>query len=200
MLKKSSFAVLVIAALIQPAFGGANTLLGPSSEFRRRTVQLAANARSRTRRAHCRGCGSRRAQASVICPPAPPARQSGRDRTICKNWRVRRRAFLASVAPAGVIARAGIHFLTGAKQVRRSSGRSTIAADLAVALAAGDVGCGLSALGKSGVRTSLSGFFGHATGAPAGVAIIADPRHAVSALTPSIVMDGEAEVASSTEA
>lgn len=74
---------------------------------------------------------------------------------------------------AGIMPRSSIHFLTGPEK----SGRTSIAADIAVAIAAGDVGCGLSAPDKSGVRTSLAGVFGHATGAPAGVAIITEERN-----------------------
>lgn len=83
-----------------------------------------------------------------------------------------------SIAPqlAGALPRQGVHFLIGDE----GSGRSPIAADLAVAIAAGDVGCGLSQPDSGGARRSLAGFFGHAAGAPANVAIIADTRHAAS--------------------
>lgn len=77
---------------------------------------------------------------------------------------------------AGILPRNGIHFLIGAEK----SGKSSVAADIAVAVAAGDVGCGLSAPDSGGARASLAGFFGHAVGAPAGVAIITDPKHAES--------------------
>lgn len=77
---------------------------------------------------------------------------------------------------AGVLPRTGVHFLIGDEK----SGKSSIAADLAVAIVAGDVGCGLGAPNSGGARRSLAGFFGHAAGAPSGVAIIADTRHAAS--------------------
>lgn len=73
-------------------------------------------------------------------------------------------------ASPGVLPRSGIHFLIGPEK----SGKSSIAADLAITLAAGDAGCGLIAPDKSGVRISLSGFFGKPTGASVGVAIVAE--------------------------
>ncbi len=67
---------------------------------------------------------------------------------------------------AGVLPRSGVHYLSGAHR----SGKTTILADLVVALAAGDLGCGLG-LDSSGTRQSLSGWFGNAVGSPSRIAV-----------------------------
>jgi hypothetical protein len=48
-----------------------------------------------------------------------------------------------------------------------------LATDLAVALAAGPLGCSLGVPDAEGVRASLAGFFGQPVGEPSGVAIVA---------------------------
>lgn len=62
----------------------------------------------------------------------------------------------------------GFHCITGPYDAANMA----IAAELAVAVAAGDVGGGLSERDKDGMRATLGGFFGKPTGAPGGVAIL----------------------------
>lgn len=79
-------------------------------------------------------------------------------------------ALLASIMPAQ-----GVHVLAG----HDAATDAALAADLAVALAAGDVGCGLGLPDANGVRATLSGFFGQRCGEPVGVAILASNRTAM---------------------
>ncbi len=78
-----------------------------------------------------------------------------------RDWRLHghhaKTALLADVLP-----RQGTHYLTGREDI-------PLIADLAVSIASDSATCGLSAPDKSGARASLSGFFGHATGAAEGV-------------------------------
>lgn len=67
---------------------------------------------------------------------------------------------------AGTLPRHGISYITGA----HTPGKTAIIADLVVALAAGDLGCGLG-LDSSGTRQSLSGWFGNAVGSPSRIAV-----------------------------
>jgi hypothetical protein len=69
-----------------------------------------------------------------------------------------------------------------------------VAAHLAVSVSAGDVGCGLSAPDKDGVRHALGGFFGKLTGAPGGVAIITNRPDAMArAIEAAALARGAAE-------
>jgi hypothetical protein len=70
---------------------------------------------------------------------------------------------------AGILPSRGVHALTGTD----AQTNLAIAADLAVALAAGPIGCGLGLPDAKGVRTSLAGFFGQLAAGPCGVALIA---------------------------
>ncbi len=67
---------------------------------------------------------------------------------------------------AGTLPRHGVNYITGA----HTPGKTAIIADLVVALAAGDLGCGLG-LDSSGTRQSLSGWFGNAVGSPSRIAV-----------------------------
>ncbi|MCW2284938.1 hypothetical protein M2323_002935 [Rhodoblastus acidophilus] len=78
---------------------------------------------------------------------------------------------------AGILPPRGIHALTGPDAATNTA----LAADLAVALAAGDVGCGLGLPDANGTRASLAGFFGNSIGEPGGVAIIAANRGKMAA-------------------
>jgi hypothetical protein len=73
---------------------------------------------------------------------------------------------------AGIFPAKGIHALVGTDAATNAA----LASDLAVALAAGAVACGLGMPDVDGARSSLSGFFGQRVGEPVGVAIIASSK------------------------
>ena len=68
---------------------------------------------------------------------------------------------------AGILPRRGVNYICGP----HDAGKTAILADLVVALAAGDLGCGLGHV-SSGARKSLNGWFGHAVGAPSRIAVV----------------------------
>lgn len=69
---------------------------------------------------------------------------------------------------AGILPARGIHVMTG----NGARINAALAADLAVALASSQFGCGLGLPDAEGVRASLAGFFGQPVGEPSGVAIV----------------------------
>ena len=81
---------------------------------------------------------------------------------------------------AGVLPRQGVHYLSGPQ----GAGKTTILADLVVALAAGDAGCGLGPT-PGGMLGSLGGWFGHNVGAESRVAVVTSAEH-LGALRASI--------------
>ncbi|QGM97706.1 hypothetical protein [Methylocystis parvus] len=73
-----------------------------------------------------------------------------------------------SALVSGVLPARGIHFLV----VKDKTSARAVVADLAVAVAAGHVGCGLSEPDAKGKRHDMAGFFGLTVGAPKGVAVV----------------------------
>lgn len=79
---------------------------------------------------------------------------------------------IAAALPAG-----RVHFIV---PTHPRSHEDLVAADLAVAAAAGAHGCTLGTGGANGRRASMAGFFGMSAGAPVAVAVATDFHHAQS--------------------
>lgn len=87
--------------------------------------------------------------------------------SIPRDWRIHG-VFAQSQFMAGVLPRNGLHFFAG----QQGHERDAVLADIATAIASDVVVCGLGAADKAGARSSLAGFFGLATGAACGVAVV----------------------------
>lgn len=75
----------------------------------------------------------------------------------------------------GFLPERGVHYICGADDAANMA----IAANLAVAVAAGDVGGGLSEPDEDGVRHALGGFFGKAVGCQGAVAVLTTRKAAM---------------------